>query len=161
MVRGPASVGGPEIGIACAGCAIAILHPVAGLFRCSGAEIDRQHRGPVHRVAKPDVFVGSELVAFKALPGQFAYCGALGGISDAIHPVVARGEVSAGVAHRGHVQASQRMEDIRPTSVGIRMGAVRLIDALIDRPPHVFQESAENAGINRADLELAVQVDGG
>jgi hypothetical protein len=41
------------------------------------------------------------------------------------------------------------------------MGAARIVDAVVDRSSHVFEEAAEDSGIDFCDLKRRVEVKGG
>ena len=158
-MRFAAAVRGAQVGVAGARRAVAVLDPVARFFRRTGAEIDREHRRPAHVPAQADVLVGAEPVRLDALPRQLAHRRALGAWADAVLPVVAGDEVAARIAHRRHVQPPQRGQHVRPAAVGIRVGAVGIVDSLVHRASHVLEEPAEHAGIDRCNPKLRVRND--
>ncbi len=152
-----AAVGDAPVGVLGSGWAIAVFHPVAGLLWRAGAQVDGEHRRPVHLSTELDVFVRAELVGLDALPGQFAHDGPLLAGANPVHPVVARGEVATRVAHGRHVQSSESFQYVGAEALGISVGAVRVIHTFIYGSPHMLQEPAEDARVHRADLKVRVQ----
>ena len=148
----------PYVGEVRARGTVAILDPVPGFLGRARAEVDREHGIPVHLAAQPDELVGTESVRLDALPGEFAHSGTQLLRAHAVHPVVAGGEVAAGVPHDGHGLTFHRIHDVRAEPVLVRVLAVRVVHALVDRPADMLQEASEDPRIDRRDLEFRVRV---
>jgi len=82
--------------------------------------------------------VGAERVGLGAAPRQIPDHRPPVGGSDAVSPVVAGNEVPAGPAHRRHLEAIERVEDVGAVAVPVGVGAGRVVDATVDRPPQVL-----------------------
>jgi hypothetical protein len=75
--------------------------------------------------------------------------------------VIATDEISSGISHRGKSQTFEGSENIRSTSMFVRMLAGWLINPFVNRTTKVLEESTEDTGIDDVDNEAGMQVKGG
>src|SRR5262249_8158247 len=76
--------------------------------------------------------------------------------SYSIQPVIARHEIPPGPANDGHLQLTYFRNHIVSESLRIRQLGSRLVYALVDRAPQLFQERAEQLLAYRSNLPVGV-----
>ena len=69
----------------------------------------------------------------------------------AVAPVVSRDEVAAGVAHDGHPEGADLLQDVAAEAIGVGELGARLVDAAVDRPAQVLEERAEEPAVEGGD----------
>ena len=155
------TVGGAHVGMPRPCLAIAVFHPVAGLFRRARAEVHRQHRLPIELAAKLDELVGAEGVGFDGLPGKLPSAGARLLGAHAVLPVIAGGEVAARIANDGEAKLPQRLDDVGAHPVGIGVNAAGVVHALVNGATQVLEKTAEDKRAHGADGVAGVKVESG
>ena len=148
---------GAHVRVAGARGRVAVFHPVAGLFRRSRAEVHAEHRLPAHASRQRHELVGADPIRLHAVPGELAQPRSRLGRADPVLPVVAGDEVPARVAHHGHVEPAQGLEDVRAPASVVRVRAAGLVDPLVDRAAHVLEKAPEDPGVDLRDLEARVE----
>jgi hypothetical protein len=71
--------------------------------------------------------------------------------ADAVLPAVPGHEVAAGVAHCGDAELADQRGDVAPQAVCVGGGVVRFVDAGVDAPSEVLDESPEDAAPDGAE----------
>ena len=138
---------------------VAVLHPVAHLLGRAGAGIDADVRLGADPAAPLDELAGAEGVGVLDPPGFV-----VGGSSrraDAVLPVVAGGEASAGPAHDGDAQFAQRLDDIEAKAPGVGELGAGLEDAAVHLAVEMLQELAEQHAVVGDEAAGGIDADAG
>jgi len=145
---GDSRVGGP----------VAVLDPVPRLAHVAVAAVDDQERLRPHQTAELDELVCAEAVGLDVVPGQVQPRRALRDGADPVAPVVAGGEVAAGVADQGHPQPAQGGDHVRAQAPRVGQRRVRVVDAPVDAAGHVLREPAEDVAVDPAQRVFQIHV---
>ena len=78
--------------------------------------------------------------------------------SNAIQPVVAGNKIPSGIANDRHSELTDLVENVFTKSVSIRELRSRIVDALVDGAPQMFQERAEQIAIERRDGSTGINI---
>src|SRR4026209_551630 len=92
-----------EISISRSSLSVAIFNPVASLLRHACAQVDREHRHPIHLSTQANVLICAKSVGLYALPGKLAHGGTFVQRTTTIFPMIARSEVASWVAHGRYI----------------------------------------------------------
>ena len=128
---------------------VAIFDEFGGVFGRARAEIDAHHDVgarfgcPVVKLMQPDV------IGFQLPPGKIELYGAV--FSYAVTPVVSRKEIPARITDQGNAQFFHRRQHVLAEPLFVCAHVRRFIDPAVNRPPHMFDETAPQFGLDRAD----------
>ena len=140
---------------------IAVFDQVARRIRPARSEIHDQHRLNLGRAAPVDELVGAKTIGLDAAPREVEASRPAGERPDAIFPIVAGDEITAGIAHDRGAKLAHELNDVAAETARIRAGVPRLEDPAIDAAAEMLDKGAEQAAVDGADLEIPVQYDFG
>ena len=120
---------------------VAVFHPVAHLFRCSGAGIGTDIRFGAHFPAPFDVLVCAEGVRIFHLPALVVDGGAFR--SHTVQPMIGGDETAAGPSYDGAFDFFQCVNHIGPEAVFIGKTRGRVVNAAVYLCVEMLDELAE------------------
>ena len=135
---------------------IAVFNQVSRGITAPGTEVDRHHRLDARCLAPVHEFIGAETVGLGAEPCKVKTGRPLVDRTDAVFPVIAGDEISAGVTHDRRTKLLHQREYVLPKSFGIGGRMSGLVDAAINASPEMLDEGAEQTGIGMADGKIAI-----
>src|SRR5215212_963472 len=139
--------------------AVAVLHPGLRLVYSAGPHVDTDVGLRPEDAAVFDELVRAEAVGLLSEPGEFDLPRALLARTDAVGPVVAADEVSAGPAKDGYVQVLGGFEHIPPVAPFIAKRRVLVEDTAVDAASQVLYKAAEDPPVQRTDRAVGVNLD--
>ena len=140
---------------------VAVLDELGRLLRRPGAEVDGQHRLGIDEAAPLDELVRAEGVRLDGPPREVCASRPFVPGADPVTPVVVADEVPARIPDHRHAQAAERVRHIGTHPARIRVRTLRVVDAAVDRTAEVFQETAEDASIDRRNCAARIERHGG
>src|SRR5205085_12671681 len=161
VVRLGVAMSPPQIGVLRVCSAIAILHPVGGFLNCSRSEINAEVRFGLHATAVIDKLVGPEAIRFAGKPGAVKASRTLILRSDAVLPVIGRGEIAARPADHGRIETANSREDILAKSLSIGQRRAFFVDAAVDAAAQMLGELTKDHWVDASDDLTGVDLDAG
>ena len=119
---------------------IAVFQILQGFLHPSGSQIHSKNGLHLRLLCPMHKFVRPKLVCLNCFPCKVNFSGTLPAWSHTVLPMVSRHKISARVTHRRNAHISDRLQHIRPESLLVCADMPRLIYAVIDHSPHMFQK---------------------
>ena len=159
LVRGFTTVLAALVGPVGVARFVGVLHPIAGVVHRAEAAVDADVGLGADALAVAQKLVGAEAIGLEVVPGQLGPHRALVLGADAVLPVVARGEVAAGITQDRDAELLHRLHDVGAIAVFIGEGAAFLVDAAVDHAAEMFGEVAEEVRVHLTDSAIDIDLD--
>ncbi len=130
---------------------VRVLEQVEGLGHAAGPEVDREHELRAHLFEPAGELVQPHLVRLGGVPREVEATGAPLTRPHRVLPAEARDEVAARVADGRDTELLHELDDVLSEAVGIRARVTGLVDAVVDMPPEVLDEAAEESAVDGSD----------
>jgi hypothetical protein len=140
---------------------VAVLEQIERLQRPARPQVDREHQLGSHQLVPPGELVQADLIRLQRVPGEVEPGRPSLPGPDTVLPTVARDEVAAGIPDGGDPELAHQLEHIGTKAVRIRRLVPRFVDAVVNAPPEVLHERAEQAPVDGADDERGIDDDPG
>ena len=153
-----------------AGGRVAIFHPVARIVERARAHVDARDVFGSDFLVQLHPFVGADLVGLDDTPGELQAPGPLVLGTEAVAPVVARGEIAARPAHLGELQFPRGLDHVLAEPVFVRQRRLRIVDRAVKRvggllvravAPDRLHEDAIDTRVDLVDHAIDIDADRG
>src|SRR6185437_1525451 len=138
---------------------VAVFYPIGGFLHRAGAHVDGDVGLGVDLAAVFDEIVRAELVRLHFLPGGVPATRALLLGADAVLPVIAGGEISAGPAQHGDVQIAYGLQHVLAEAVLVRKGRAGIVDAAVNATTEMLDEIAVDVAVYSANWAIEINLD--
>src|SRR5258708_23534250 len=138
---------------------VAVLDQIRGLFSSAGAEVQAHERLGADGFTPGKKFVGAELIRIGRVPGAVENSRAISLGADAIKPVVARDEISTGIANNGDAEMADFVHDVFAEAVRIGELGAGIGNPFVDGAAEMFEKRTEQIAVNGGDGASRIDVD--